>query len=128
MADERDRAGLERLMKELAESVLKLSEDVILAESSEAGANFQQEAERTRSVLRQAAQRFQSLSRRLSDLGHTFNPKSWRSEGRVYQNRCLNCGSIVTFAAAADEVRSPALDTRCRAKDYPAMTQTGSGS
>jgi hypothetical protein len=46
---------LERIMEQLSDSVLGLSDEAILAETAESGADPQQEAERTRLVLRQAA-------------------------------------------------------------------------
>ena len=113
MADKRNRNPLERLADELAESVFRLSDEEILGETTEAGADPKQEAERTRLVLQQALQSFESVNRRLSNLGHTINPTSWRSEGNEYHNRCLNCGSIVTFTA--EEPRNLALYTRCPA-------------
>ena len=45
---------LDRIMEQLAESVLELSDETILAEITESGADPQQEAERTRLALRQA--------------------------------------------------------------------------
>jgi hypothetical protein len=45
---------LERIMEQLAESVLELSDEAILAEVTESGVDPQQEAERTRLALRQA--------------------------------------------------------------------------
>jgi hypothetical protein len=111
MADKRNRDHPEHLWDELAESVFRLSDEAILAESTETGTDPQEEAERTRLVLQQALQSFESVNRRLSNLGHTINPTSWRSEGNEYHNRCLNCGSIVTFTA--DEPRNLALYSRC---------------
>lgn len=112
MAD-KNRDPLERLADEVAESVFRLSDGEILDESTQAGADPKQEAEHTRWVLQQALQSFDFVNTRLSNLGHTINPNSWRSEGNVYHNRCLNCGSIVTFAA--DGPRNLALYTRCPA-------------
>jgi hypothetical protein len=47
---------LDRIMEQLADSVLELSDEAIVAETAESGADPQQEAERTRLVLRQAAE------------------------------------------------------------------------
>ncbi|SRR5579862_842764 len=116
MADKRNRDHLERLWDELAESVFRLSDEAILAESTETGTDPQEEAERTRLVLQQALQSFESVNRRLSSFGHTINPKSWRSDGNVCENLCLNCVTILTFTAG--EPRSLALYTR-----YPAATK-----
>jgi hypothetical protein len=129
MPGERSRSGLERVMNALAESGLKLSAEEIVLETTEGGADPAQEAKRTALVLQHALQQFEYVNRRLSHLGHTVNPRTWRSGRQGYENRCLKCGSIVTFAVAEDEVRSQALDTRCPARDFrPAITQTGSGS
>lgn len=128
MADERGDDGLEPVMNELSRSVLRSSGEDILAESIEAGSNPQEEAERTRLVLRQVTQEFESLNRRISDLGHRVNPKAWRSGRESYQNRCLNCGATLTFALAVDEVRGSVFDTRCPARDFRDISQTGSGS
>ena len=46
---------LERIMDQLADSVLELSDEALLAEITESGADPHQEAERTRLVLRQAS-------------------------------------------------------------------------
>ncbi len=128
MADERERDNLERIVTALAESVLKLPDEAILAETNDAGANPQDEAERTRSVLRHAAQNFEYVNKRLSDLGHAVNPKTWSSGRGGYQNRCLNCGLIVMFALTNDLLRNQALNTRCSAMAFRAMIQTGNGS
>jgi len=113
MADRRNRDHLERLWDELAECVFRLSDEATLAESTETGADPQEEAERTRLVLQHALQSVESVNRRLSSLGHTINPKSWKSDGNVFQNRCLNCGTILMFTAG--EPRCLALYTRCPA-------------
>jgi hypothetical protein len=46
---------LDRIMEQLADSVLELSDEAILDETAESGADPQEEAKRTRLVLRQAA-------------------------------------------------------------------------
>jgi hypothetical protein len=46
---------LERIMEQLADSVLELSDEAILAESAEIGADPQEEAERIRLLLRQVS-------------------------------------------------------------------------
>jgi hypothetical protein len=60
----------ERLADQLYESVLSLSDEVILAESE---ADAEKEAERTRTILKQGLQKLENVSRRLSSLGHTVN-------------------------------------------------------
>ena len=56
MADKKNHdERLERLMNQLAESMLGLSDDAVVAETIEAGADAEEEAECTRLVLRQAS-------------------------------------------------------------------------
>ena len=61
---------LERIMEQLAESVLELSDEALLAEIAESGSDPQQEAELTRSLLRHAA-RPQEVGQRLSNVSET---------------------------------------------------------
>jgi hypothetical protein len=61
---------LERIMEQLAESVLELSDEALLAEITESGSDPQQEAELTRSLLRHAA-RPQEVGQRLSNVSET---------------------------------------------------------
>ena len=84
-------------MNQLAESVLGLSDEAILAETSEAGADPQREAERTRLVLRQASKALDNVNKRLSDLGHTINSNDWRRGQWGYHNTCVTCGSFSEF-------------------------------
>jgi hypothetical protein len=104
---------LERLMNQLAESVLGISDEAILAETSAAGADPKREAERTRLVLRQASKALDNANKRLSNLGHTINSNDWRLGQSDYRNNCLNCGSLVTFATATGEAHGEALDGPC---------------
>lgn len=60
-------------MEQLAESVLELSDEEILAEVAESGADPQQEAERIRLVLRQAVKSEEVEDKRVSNLGETTN-------------------------------------------------------
>ena len=61
---------LEKIMEQLADSVLELSDEALLAEITESGGDPQQEAERTRSLLRHAA-RPQEVDQRLANAGDT---------------------------------------------------------
>ena len=70
---------LERMMEQLAESVLELSDEEILAETTESGTDPQQEAERTRWVLRQAARAQEVEDKRLSNFGDTTNSNYCRT-------------------------------------------------
>ncbi len=107
----------QRILNHLADSVLGLSDEAILAEVWESGADPQEEAERTRFVLRQASKTLEAVNRRLSNLGHTINSKGWSCVEKTYQNSCLNCGSQVSFSTAMTEMQGDALEGRCVYKD-----------
>jgi hypothetical protein len=125
MTDKDGDKRLERLMSYLAESVLGLSDGAILAETNEAGADPQQEAERTRLVLRQASKALDNVSRRLSNLGHTINSNDWQYGQLGYHNNCLNCGSPVRFTTATDEMQGDALRKLCPRSDTYAIHRRG---
>jgi hypothetical protein len=128
MADKKNHdERLERLMNQLAESVLGLSDEAILAETSQAGADPQREAERTRLVLRQASKALDNVNKRLSNLGHRVDTRSWLRAHRGYHNRCLECGSFVSFTAATGEMHGDALQRMCPESDqYPMRTREAS--
>jgi hypothetical protein len=104
---------LERITNQLAESVLGLSDQAILAETSEAGTDPEQEAEATRLVLRQASKALDNVNKRLSNLGHTINPNHWWPGPGEYHNNCLNCGSLVSLKTATGEMQGDAFDSPC---------------
>jgi hypothetical protein len=108
---------LERLMNRLAESVLGLSDEAILAETNEAASDPEQEAERTRLVLRRASELLDNVNRRLSNLGHTINSNRWYRGRSGYHNTCVTCGSFVSFTPATGEMRGDALDGLCAPSD-----------
>jgi hypothetical protein len=108
---------LETLMNQLAESVLGLTDEAVLAEASEAGTDPAQEAKRTRLALQNASKTFDSVSRRLSNLGHTINSNDWCSGESVYHNACQTCGLFVTFTTTTGEIRGEALDEVCSSLD-----------
>lgn len=117
MADKKNHdERLERLMNQLAESVLGLSDEDI-AETSEVGADPEQEAEYTRSVLRKALGDFDNLSKRLSNLGHTINSNDWWCVEGIYHNCCLSCNSLVNFTTATGEMKGEALNGPCLESD-----------
>jgi hypothetical protein len=64
---------LERIMEQLAESVLELSDEALLSEITESGADPQQEAERTRLVLRDATRRQKEEEPRKPNRGDKAN-------------------------------------------------------
>ena len=114
MADKKNHdERLERLMNQLAESVLRLSDEAILDETEEAGADPPREAERTRLVLRQASKALDNVNKRLSNLGHTINSNDWRPGQWGYHNHCLNCGSLVSLTTATGEMQGKILDGLC---------------
>jgi len=118
MADKKNHdERLERLMNQLAESVLGLSDEAIFAEATEAGADPEEEAERTHLVLRQASKAFNNVHNRLSNLGHAINSNDWRRGQWGYHNNCLDCGSFVTFTTATGEMHGDALDKLCPESD-----------
>jgi hypothetical protein len=122
MADQKNRdERVEKLMNRLAESVLGLSDETILAETSEAGVAPQQEAERARSVLRHASKRFTGVNKRLSNLGHTINSNDWSPSEAVYHNVCQTCGLFVSLAPATGEMQGSALDGLCPGTDQYAV-------
>lgn len=97
----------ERVTNQLADSVLALSDEEILAEVREAGADPDEEAERARVVLRDASLRLDNAGRHLSNLGHTIHSDSWRYGRRGYQTVCLNCGLPINFTTAIAEIQAP---------------------
>ncbi len=103
-------------MNQLAESVLGLSDEAVLAETNETGTDPEQEAERTRLVLRHAAKAFDNVNNRLLDLDHAVNSNDWRRGRSGYHNTCLNCGSSV-FITATGGMRGQALDGQCPESD-----------
>jgi hypothetical protein len=118
MAYKTNHDGQQRIMNHLADSVLELSDEEILAEVRESGADPQEEAERTSFVLRQAADTWQSENERLSNLGHTINPNYWRCVDGIYHNSCLNCDSLVSFTTATQRMEGNALDGSCPENEY----------
>jgi hypothetical protein len=115
MADKKNHEErLERLMNHLAESVLGLSDEAILdEETNESGTDPEQEAEGTRLVLRQASKVFDSVNKRLSNLGHTINSNDWLRGESAYHNTCQTCGLFVSFTIATGEMQGEALDGVC---------------
>jgi hypothetical protein len=109
-----DKKNHERhLMNQLADSVLGLSDKAILAETRKVGADPEQEAERTRLVLRLASKALDNVNKRLSNLGHTINSKDWRRDQWSYHNTCVTCGLSVSFTTATGEMQGEALDGLC---------------
>jgi hypothetical protein len=99
-------------MNQLADSVLELSNEAILAEVREAEADPEQEAECTRFVLCKASAALENVNRRLSNLGHTIKPNAWRRGQSGYHNNCLCCGRWVSLTMDG-EVQGSALNRSC---------------
>ena len=113
MADEKNPdTRLERIINPLAESVLRLSDEAIRAETCAVGADPQLEADRTRLVLRQASRALDIVNERLSNLDHTINSKTWCRGRSGYHNTCVTCGSFVSLTTAG-KMRGDALDGLC---------------
>jgi hypothetical protein len=108
---------LRRIMDELADSVFEASDEEILADISGFAASPDEEAERTRTVLRKASQRLGIVNRRLSKLGHTLNPNSWKRGWFGYRNTCESCGAFVNFKIDTGEMQGEALNERCSDTD-----------
>jgi len=114
MADKKNHdEHLERITNQLAESVLGLSDEAIIAETTETGADPEQEAERTRLVLRQASKALDNVNKRLSNLGHTINPNYWWPGAGEYHNNGRSCGSLVSLTTATGEMQGDAFDAPC---------------
>lgn len=128
MADNKNHdEQLKRIMNRLADSVLELSDEEILAETRGNGADPHAEAERTHAVLRQALKALEAVNKRLWSLGHTVDPKHWQQGERGYHNNCRECGLSVNFTVA-NEIWGDALRGRCRESDsYTVREQEASG-
>lgn len=113
LAEKNLRERLERIMNQLADSVLELPDDAITAEMTQAGANPHEEAERVRLMLRENLKSLEIVRERLSNLGHTINPRYWWSDNRAYHNNCLECGSLVSFTIATNETHGHAFEEPC---------------
>lgn len=110
---------LDRVMNHLADSVLALPEESILAEAGEHGADLYEDAERVRLVLSEASQVLEDVTRRLSNMGHAINSDYWRRDDGGFHTKCLNCGSSVRFTVETGESQGRALDSLCSASnDY----------
>jgi len=108
---------IERVVNQLSESVLGLSDDDILAEVSAAGLDPEQEAKRVRNVLEKPLQTLEKVNLCLSNLGHTINPSNWYCGPLAYYNTCLHCGLSVSVTIATAEIRGSAVQRICRASD-----------
>ena len=115
--DKRCEEILERVMNHLADSVLTLPDESILAEAGEPGACVYKDAEHVRLVLSEASQVLEDVARRLSNMGHAINSNYWHCDHRGFHTKCLNCGSSVSFTMATREAQGRALDAPCSARN-----------
>jgi hypothetical protein len=116
-----------KVLDQLADTVLQLSDEEMAAEVCEDGADPEQEAESTRSMLRDCVTLFDNVNERLWHLGHTIDPSDWRRGTESFYVYCLACGELVTLAIATSEARGHALRERCPNANRYKITQTASG-
>ena len=114
---------LERIMNQLTDSVVALSDGEILAEIHESGADPDEEAASTRAVLRQVCKTLETVNKRLWTLGHTVNPKRWQQGERGYHNTCRHCGLSVNFTLASNAIWGEALIGPCAESDKCAASR-----
>jgi hypothetical protein len=118
---------MERVMNQLSESVLGLSDEDIVAEVAAAGHDPEQEAKRVRNVLQKPLQTFAKVNLCLSNLGHAISSSSWQCGPLAYHNTCLHCGLPVSVTIATAEIQGSAVHRACRAYRLP-IRQTRTGS
>ena len=106
---------IEKVITQLSESVLALSDDDFLAEVTAAGRHPEPEAKRVRNVLQKSLQALDNTNLCLSNLGHAINPSNWQCGPLAYHNTCLHCGLSVSITIASGEIRGSAVQKACRA-------------
>jgi hypothetical protein len=121
MTDKNHYDHLEKIMNRLTDSVLGLSDEALLAETTEAGPDAQREAERTRSLFRRTLKVLDNVNKRLSNLGHTVDSNDWHRGHLGFHNTCVTCGSFVSFTTRTGEIRGEALEGRCPESDRRAI-------
>jgi hypothetical protein len=119
---------LERVMNHLANSILELSDEEILAETDGTGTPPEQ-AERTRAVLRDVTRLLEGVNQRLLQLGHTISPQRWQQHGEhSYRNHCLTCNLSVSFTSATGEIWGSAVEGPCpQTERFAVRRRTASG-
>ena len=118
---------LERIMNQLADSVLTLSDEAMIDEVNHDGTDPIAEAERTRTVLRYATESVENLNRRLFNLGHTINSKFWQNVQGMYHNNCMVCGASVSLTISTGETRGRALNESCSGSQYAIVKKESTG-
>jgi hypothetical protein len=109
-----DDERMERVMNQLADSALALSDTTILTEFIGVGEDPNNQLESVRSILRGACRSWDRVNRRLSDLGHLIDLSNWRHSHDEYTNRCVACGYPVAFLTGTGELLGEASNARCR--------------
>lgn len=115
--DKKSSEILERVMDHLADSVLALSDESVLTEAGELGADLDKDTEQVRLILSEASQVLEDVTRRLLNMGHAINSNYWHRDHRGFHTKCLNCGSSVNFTTASREAQGGALDAPCSASN-----------
>ena len=118
---------IEKVMNQLSQSVLSLSDEDIVAEVVAAGHDPQQEAKRVQNVLEKPPQALEKVNLCLSNLGHAINPSNWECGPLAYHNSCVRCGLPVSFTIATAEIRGSAVHRACKVSGL-AIRQTGTFS
>jgi hypothetical protein len=110
----------ENILDRLADSVLELSDEEIVSEVREAGADPEEYAEHTRTVLLGAVQKFDEVSTRLRKvserlrvLGHTLHLKDWQTREWGYENECRYCSLSVSVALDSGRIWGEASVRPC---------------
>jgi len=104
---------LKTVLDHLADPILEMSDEEILAEIRETGVDPQEVAEHTRAVLLEALQKFDNVNRRLWHLGHNIRLKDWQLREWGYENTCADCGLSVSLATSSKQPSGRALESRC---------------
>jgi hypothetical protein len=112
---ERYRERLQRVINQVSESVLRLSDEDILAEVNAAGQDPQQVAKEVQNVLQNPLRALENLNLCLYNLGHEINPSNWQCGPLAYHNTCVRCGFSVSFTIPTAEIRGSAVQRACRA-------------
>jgi len=107
---------LARVIEQVSESVLGLSDNDVVAEVVAAGHDAQQESKRVHCVLQKPLQVVESVNLCLSNLGHSIDASKWQCGLLAYHNNCLLCGLAVSFTIATGEIGGAAVLRVCSAK------------
>lgn len=115
---------IENVLTELSQSLLRLSDDDIVAEVSAVSQDPTEEAKRVRNVLQKPLQILENANLCLANLGHSIDRSNWHCGPMAYHNTCVHCGLSVSIAIATAEIRGSAVQRACRANRLM-IRQTG---